>query len=373
MMKNKIITALLLAAAGFGQGIQAMGGAKDFAKKVFFSKTAAVAGMVMLGAGVNKLAEQHQDNVRYDTFESSLPMYNRMKVHAHFEKLGITNVKMVDRDSGVSLGIYQWLDRSVLFIPRDERLALQGMENDKGLTKEEVLAMMEHEASHSRHRDSLKDCVSEVMIPGVVIMAGKAVRVAGATKKMAVGTAALTWSAALLGEKWRSRQAEKRADLEVRSENAGYFASGLKKILPTVEEQLIKHVNVIFLEQGKPLYADLDPQEKRKIDKWIKLLVFMSVFLAEHPPIEDRIAYSHERAIKFRKEKSKDLMTELRGLAKALISSEDSSFDKYHLKASDMSELKKSMTEDECGEWEKEYGEEMRDLFSKIVHREFCK
>jgi hypothetical protein len=372
MMKNKIITILLLAGAGFGQDAQAMGRAGKFAKEVFRSKTAAVAGVVMLGVGAKSQFDEYQGRSALYKMQSSLPVHIQSEVQRHFSSLGIPAIEMIDVPFARSLGVYQWFGTTILVIPRDERLALQGRMNDTGFTKEEVLAIMEHEASHLRHRDSLKDRIFEMYVPGTVIMAGEAIRVAGASKKIAAGSAVVMGTAAFLAEKWRSRQIEKRADCEVSPENAGHFASALKKALPTVEVQSIAIFNAARMKQGKPLYGELDSEEKKKIDSIIQGAVLIEAFTAEHPPVEERIAYSNERAVKFRKEKAIKIVEELRELGKeALTALDKDSFDKaaekFTLKVSYMQQLKKSMIEDECREWEKEYGEEIRDLSLEVL------
>jgi len=303
MMKNKIIMVLLLAGAGFGQDAQAMGRAGKFAKEVFRSKTAAVAGVVMLGVGANSQLDEYQYRSVADKMQTFLPVYIKSEVQRHFSNLGIPAIKIIDVDFAGSVSVYQWFDRAILVIPRNARLALQGRMNDTGFTKEEVLAIMEHEASHLRHRDSLKDRIFEMYLPGTVIMAGKAIRVAGTSKKIAAGSAAVTWAAAFLAEKWHSRQVEKRADCEVSPENAGHLASALKKAVPTFKEKAIAITNAQRMKRGEPLYGELDSEEKKKVDNFIELYVLINTVMAEHPPVEERIAYSNERAVKFCTEK----------------------------------------------------------------------
>ena len=275
MMKNKIMTVLLLTGAGFCQGAQAMGGARNFAKRVLFSKTAIAAGTV---AAVNGAIAYDRNEKRVRVLKTApqteLPVRYQRKAREIFEQHGYF-ITILDAELGgdAGLGVWRHKDEVFLFLSKNERAALSGGkvwflgELQDGIKarvfkEEHALAAIKHELFHVVCNDPLtKDVLTAGTVP-VSIMAGKMMRVAGRGKILACGAALGAYLGGLVIQQKYSQMAEIRCDRKAcdNAKDAQLLAQGLD------------------FDEG-------DEQEESILEK----------LLGSHPPVSERIKELEKR------------------------------------------------------------------------------
>ena len=312
-MKKKILL-FLLVAAGF-QSVQAMSSARKFAHQVFRSKTALGAAVLAGGIGTYSASNFYEIAKKIDGAESSLPEPIQERLRIHFRGCGVSDIKIFDLDLPghvPSPVTFHTFGRVAVGLPLELRLALMGAPEAK-LTVDEVMAILEHEASHLRHRDALKRAIVMSMIPSGALMVAKATRVTGSNKKLAAVSGLASWAGMALAQRWYWREmVEQRCDDEVAPENSGHLASGIGKILPTVREQMISIYDRNAAANQKPLYEDLDSGRKDHLGKRFDKLEFMNGMVADHPSVECRTERAQMRAHEYRSEVMQRLLEELR-------------------------------------------------------------
>jgi hypothetical protein len=297
MMKNKIITVLLLASAGFGQDAQAMGRARNFAKRVFFSKTAAVAG-VLAGTHGAFFYKQYQDQIEaIENLETTLSQKSQEEVKAFFKTHGYSPV-IKDDDDRVGPAVAKKGDRSFLLLDRRSRDILDGY-GDEILKKKHLLdGVLAHEVDHLKHSDIEERMIGLSMVVPLAIIAGKMVRVAGGSKKLTVATGIVGLYSLLFAVKKRAQWQEERCDRNAadtieRAENLAFYfkevgLSGEKEI----HSDITKAVST----------SNLSEQKKERLVTFITNYIWM---LQDHPRPSKRIAYLEEIAAQKKKEDQK--------------------------------------------------------------------
>ncbi len=317
MMKNKIITVLLLVSAGFGQNAQAMGGARNFAKKVFFSKTAAVAGAL---AGVNGALQYkaRQDLIqKIENAETLLSEESQKEVQTFFELHGYSPV--IKDYPGDCPAVFKNGDYTCLLLDRRSRCVLDRLIFNKRLrlifnekmkikyTLNETLEKKHildgalcHEVDHLKHPDMVERQIEQSIVGPTAILAGKIVRIAGGSKKLAVAAGIFSFYGLFLSIKQRAQQQEERCDRNAADtiEHAENLAFYLKETgLP--EDKEVQSI-VIVTE----FVSKLNWSEKNKE----QVVAFASDFawlLQDHPRTSKRIAYLEKIAAQKRSEENK--------------------------------------------------------------------
>jgi hypothetical protein len=284
-MKNKFITVLLLAGAGFGQEVQAMGAAGDFAKRVFFSGTAAAA----TGAGLfdhhRRQAVRDKALVAFEAAECTLSSPHEGKVKKIFKDVGV-DVIIKDNEGGPA--VFQHKCKVFLMLSRADRSAL---ECDRGyifrnyadgfVTGDNVVSALKHERVHVLHEDYKKDVAKCGVIPGGLLVS-KIVRVVGRSKKgaLAAGLATVVLGKVLVQR--HNQYIEKRADYE-----------GVE--VWEDAENISHYLEVAFLSSEKKCTETFH-------DKW-----FNKIF-SSHPLPSERIACLKQRAYVLRTQEMEKLV-----------------------------------------------------------------
>ena len=211
MIKNKIIMVLLLASVGFGQDNYAMGRAKSFAKKVFYSKTAVFAGIL---AGLKGLQINHsfeEKMIDLENLGTTLPQKIEKEIKAFFKEHGHSSLEIKDHEEG-GVGVIKYKTRQFLLLNKRNKDILMGY-NDDGLKKKHLLeGVFFHELNHLENNDTIEKAIEASMITPTAIMSGKMVRVAGSSKKLAVVTGIFSSYLLYYACMFRSRQIEERCD-----------------------------------------------------------------------------------------------------------------------------------------------------------------
>ncbi len=306
MMKNKIIIVLLLVSAGFGQDSQAMGGARNFAKKVFFSKTAAVAGALAVGNSVNFSIQNQKNLGKIKNGKITLSEKSQQEVKDFFAEHGYTKIEIrnsevfMDSPSSPTAAIAIVNDGDQLyclvgpierfvFDQKDfclelgaESIPMKYPDGIEPLTKDEVKIGIAHEVCHVKHSDILHRQLAVPFAGPAVLLAGKAMRVAGASKKLVVaGGLGLLYSLGF-AQKKMARFQEERADRYAATtpENAKLMISYFKKIALPDELKEMKEC-----------------QDQGITEEHARLAVLIKNRLAsDHPLPSERIAYLEEIA-----------------------------------------------------------------------------
>jgi|GEM_PF-6975166 len=202
---------------------------------------------------------------------------------------------------------YSFFGVNAIVMPRHCVEALEGTipgASTHDLNEQEALALLEHEASHLRHRDGAKALISDSLPSPAAVMAWKAVRVAGGSKKIAALMACTKWLGLSLLQRKHCRWHEQRADDTVAPKNAGHLASALEKILPSVRQQFIDVYNKNAEEENERSYEQLDAETREQVLKAHERVVALHELTAFHPPVEDRIARAQARFDAYQKEQA---------------------------------------------------------------------
>lgn len=150
------------------------------------------------------------------------------------------------------------------------------------LVEDEVKVMIGHELCHVKHSDVLYRQLALPFAGSATLLAGKAMRVAGASKKLAVTGAVGLLFTFLFAQKKMAQFQEERADRYAATtpEKAALAASYLKKMgLPGELKQMQE-----FRDQGA----------SEEYIRWGMLIV--NRFTSNHPLPSERIAYLEEIA-----------------------------------------------------------------------------
>gem|GEM_PF-2005515 len=350
MMKNKIITILLFAGAGFGQDAQAMGRARNFAKKVFFSKTAGIA----TGAGL--FDHYRRQIVRDEVLEDleatkcTLLSSSEEKVKTMFKDVGV-DVIIKDNQNGPA--VFQHKDKVFLMLSYADRRALDHgrgyvwrNDADGWVTEADVISCLKHERIHVLQRDYQKDNARCCVIPGG-LMAAKMAHVAGKAK---IGVLAAGFAIATLGKvlvQRHSQYIEKRAD----DEGVEVWEDA---------ENIAHYIEVAFLPSEKKCTATFH-------DRW-----FNKIF-SNHPLPSERIAYLKKRASVLRTQEMEQLVSDLDAMSSAanydLGTMLQGDFGPFVKKINRIMTIKKCMNEDERKRWRDSFLKNTTDPICLLIQR----
>ena len=350
MMKNKIITVLLLASAGFGQDAQAMGGTRNFAKRVLFSGTAAVATGAGLFSHYKNQTEKDEGLETLETAQCTLPFSLEGKVKKMFKDVGIDAI-VKDFEGAGGPAVFQHKDKVFLVLPWTDRWALEcgrGHYADGFVTEADILSVIKHERSHAQHKDvQSREIAQCCVIPGG-LMAAKMARVAGKTK---IGTVVVGLATGILGKalaQQYSQYLENRADHEA---------------IETWEdaENIAHYLEVVFL-----------PSEKRcvmTLDRWFNIIFHT------HPLSSERIAYLKERAYVLRTREVEQLVSDLDVMSSAaqynLETMLEGDFEPFEKKINRIRDIKKSMNDKEKKHWRDIFVKNSTDPICVLIHKDF--
>jgi len=296
IMKNKIITVLLLASAGFGQDAQAMGAARSFAKRVFFSKTAAVAG-VLAGTNGAFVYKKNQEIIQeIEKSETTLSQESQEEVKAFFKTHGYSPI-IKDYD-GACPSVARKGDRSFLLLDRRSRNILNGY-GDEILKKKHLLdGVFPHEVDHLKHSDIEERIIAASIAGPLVIIAGKMVRVAGGSKKLTVATGIVGVYSLAFGVKKLAQSHEERCDRNAADtiEHAENLAFYLKEVALSGEKEIHSAITKAVST------SDLPEQKKERLVTFITNYIWM---LQDHPRPSKRIADLEKIAAQKKEEEQK--------------------------------------------------------------------
>jgi hypothetical protein len=293
MMKNKIMTVLLLVGAVCGQNIQAMGGARNFAKKVFHSKI----------AGAALLLEGSILSVQYSSFKAEVEELkngfrsNRLSQAAQqeikdtFAQYGYKNVKIVD---GEGLGVVKNgaeiycmvgdCEVAALEPKKLQDFKLQDFKNYfngyQTLSKQEVFGALKHEICHLDNSDCFYRNVAAATLNGsTALLCAKTMRVAGANKKIAVGGYVGLMCGFVYMRTQLAQFQETRADkfAASTSKEAELLVSCLKKIGLSHEHAIKSYCEEECIKIAKQAAQHI--------------MVFINRFTHDHPWPSERIDY----------------------------------------------------------------------------------
>jgi len=293
-MKNKIIMVLLFAGAGFGQDAQAMGAARNFAKRVFFSKTAAVAGVLAGTNGAFVYKENQEIIQEIEKSETTLSEKAQEEVKAFFKTHGFC-IEIKDENA---IFVVKNRDKSFLLLDRISRDILDGY-GDEILGKKHLLdGVFRHEVDHLKHSDGEERAIWFSIASPLAIIAGKMVRVAGGSKKLTVATGIVGALGLHLAVKKRTQLQEERCDRNAVDtiEHAENLVFYLKKRSLLYEKGFHSNITKSFST------LDLSEQNKERLVTFITNYFWM---LQDHPRPSKRIAYLEEIAAQKKKEEQK--------------------------------------------------------------------
>jgi hypothetical protein len=297
MMKYKIKGVLLCVIAGFGQDTQAMGGARNFAGKVFRSKTAAVAGVLagVNGAAFYGLFQDEMQNI--ENAGTTLSQESQEEVKAFFKTHGYFPV--IKDCEGISPRVAKKGDTSFLLLDKRSRDVLDENTLDEVLEKKHILnGIAGHEVDHLKHPDVVERKIEESITAPAAIMAGKMVRVAGGSKKLMIATGIFSLYSILFLQKKRAQQQEERCDRNAadtleRAENLAFYFNELG--LP-LEKDLHAKISKNVQE------LDVSEQSKERVVTFLTDVIWL---LQDHPRPSKRIAYLEEIAAQKKKQEQK--------------------------------------------------------------------
>ncbi len=349
-MKSKTIGVLLFVTVGFGQDAQSMGGARNFAKKVLFSKTAVIATVGGLFDHCRRQVERDELLEALEAAECTLPSLSEEKVKTMFKGVGV-DVIIKDNQNGPA--VFQHKDKVFLLLSYADRSALDHgygyvwyNDADGFVTEADVISILKHELVHVLHKDYQKDIVRCCVIPGGLI-AAKMAHVAGKAK---TGALAAGFAIAALGKvlvQRHSQYIEKRADYE-----------GVE--VWEDAENIAHYLEVAFL-----------PSEKRCTetfhDKW-----FNKIF-SNHPLPSERIAYLKKRASVLRTQEMEQLVSDLDAMSSAANYNLDTmlqgDFGPFAKKIDRIMTINKCMNEDERKRWRDSFLKNTTDPICLLIQR----
>ena len=286
---KKILLLIMTLLVG-NHNIEAMGRFGKFAKEVFRSKT-------VIGAGT--LACLNMTTYAYlfqkiNSDSSSLSESIQKEIQDKFSRLGIDNIKVLDFEyEQVPIGVQSCFEHAVVgFSPH-----MRALIKSNSITEDELYAIFQHEAAHVKNQDTMKKSIVLSVISPAALMLAKAIRVAGGSKKLVVGSGLISFSGISLAQKWYSRNfVEQRCDDAVTPEYAEHLASALKKICPTTtKDEFIAQYDEYARSSGHPSYKELRESEKKKLNKYINFLDGLTRLASDHLPVNERIARLEER------------------------------------------------------------------------------
>lgn len=297
--KIKVTASLFVLMAFVGHDVQAMGGARDFARKLFISKAGAAAGLLAINQAVDtcKSIQDTLDYYNQPELDVDLPEVMKKQIEDVFEKDGIDISIKIDLAEKMCspAGVVSCGGKKFLMLSSDTvyRLKKHGtlLERLKqyflpGLftSKDEIFAILEHEKSHLKNYDGEKSQLFFITYPSLVILGMQATKVCTGSKIVAgiIGLVQVSLAAPLYFA--MCRQQEKRCDLSVSSSKAAldlaYFFNK--------QENLQKHFREIFLRS----HPDLINPIIKIADNWF----------AMHPSNGERVAYLREHAENLKKQ-----------------------------------------------------------------------
>ena len=331
---------------------QAMGGARDFAKRVLFSGTAAAATGAGLFDHYRRQVVRDKALAAFEAAECTLPSPLEGKVKKIFKDVG---VDVIIKDNECGPAVFQHKGKVFLILSRADRSAL---ECDRGyifrnyadgfVTGADVVSTLKHERVHILHEDYKKDVAKCSVIPGGIMLA-KMARVAGRSKKgaLAAGLATVVLGKVLVQR--HNQYIEKRADYE-----------GVE--VWEDAENIAHYLEVAFLPSEKKCTETFH-------DKW-----FNKIF-SSHPQPSERIAYLKERAYVLRAQEMEKLVFDLDAMSSAahynLGTMQERDFEPFVKKILRIQDIKKSMNDEEKKHWRDIFLKNSTDPICLLIQRDF--
>lgn len=208
--------------------------------------------------------------------KSTLPEPLQEELKTYFKEQHNLTVKFSDSEGCVAgLQSLRYGSNRFIFIPAQDRTVLcEG--STYGLSKNHIVAMLDHEANHLKHPDIFLRNVCATLIEPTALLAGKLASVYGTSTKVAIGIGILVYYVGvILKQKLVSQQQEKRADYA-----AGTTPEKCREIAKYLEIRYLPHDRVATSQQ-----------------------IFIHRLFGDHPLNTTRIAYLEEQAQKLEQQK----------------------------------------------------------------------
>ncbi len=280
-LKNILVSMILMSAVFALQNIQTMAGARVFAKKLFLSKTAALA--AVCAATPAYFADELQEVV--GSFlalqhTTTLSRSAQKELQEHFRKNGfeieVKDMEMLNKEVASQLPIAMAViqtgaNKGFLYLASGARTAFETgkfySEGGVQFSKREGELALYHEQSHLQHLDYREIWAFLGLKMASFLMGIKSAQVAGRGKLVSLGGGLIGWGLMNSMSAQRRQAVEKRCDLAV----------------PTSDEALIYSrccgkANALLKEQGNS-----------DSSLWQRLF-------GMHPPFGERQKYTEEHA-----------------------------------------------------------------------------
>mgnify|MGYP000166705836 CR=1 FL=1 len=288
-MTIKIMLSVGLLVSAFLPDLQAMGGARDFARNLFLSKTGAFAGAVGCINGavfVYRMDKAEEDLVK-NCMDPHLPLSVDKTIKDIFAQDGIAVEILKSSDNSMPVGVLHHQGKSMLILSKEviDKLTDQPRFFEKlsyvlpdTITKDEIFASLEHEKSHLKDYDLEKRLLLQATYLPSVILGMKAARLWG-RGKLVTGAIGLTqmYLSGLFHHAF-IRQQEKKCDLSLTSSKHALALVSFFEKFHTFESEKIVHINSLPGGQG------------------VTIKDLQSYPLDLHPPYLERAQYLRDHA-----------------------------------------------------------------------------